>query len=57
MTYSNLLNISFDFNFFPLFVIVAVAWFVPVLMSVLKLSKVPSVIVEIEFPAKSTDCP
>lgn len=42
-----LLNISFHFNYFPLMVVMAVAWFTPMLLSWLKLQKVPSVIVEI----------
>ncbi len=42
-----LLNISFHFDYFPLFVVAAIAWFTPILLSLLKLTKVPSVIVEI----------
>jgi len=42
-----LLNISFHFNYFPLMVVMAVAWFTPMLLSGLKMRKVPSVIVEI----------
>ena len=44
-----LLNISFHFDYFPLLVIVAIAWATPNLLSLLKLTKIPSVIVEIIF--------
>ncbi len=42
-----LLNISFDYDYLPLLIIVAIAWFVPMIMSLLNLSKIPTVIVEI----------
>ncbi len=42
-----LLNISFHFDYFPLMVVMAVAWFTPMLLSWINLRKVPSVIVEI----------
>ena len=42
-----LLNISFDYDYLPLLIIVAIAWFVPMVMSLLNLSKIPTVIVEI----------
>ena len=42
-----LLNISFHFDYFPLMVVMAVAWFTPMLLSGIKMRKVPSVIVEI----------
>jgi len=42
-----LLNISFHFDFFPLFVVAGIAWFTPVFLSLFKLKKIPSVIVEI----------
>jgi Kef-type K+ transport system membrane component KefB/Trk K+ transport system NAD-binding subunit len=42
-----LLNISFHFDYFPLLVVAAIAWGTPILLSVFKLQKVPSVIVEI----------
>jgi Kef-type K+ transport system membrane component KefB len=42
-----LLNISFHFDYFPLFVVAAIAWGTPILLSVLKLTRIPSVIVEI----------
>lgn len=42
-----LINISFHFDYFPLLVVAAIAWGTPVLLSLLKLKKVPSVIIEI----------
>ena len=42
-----ILNISFDFTFIPLFVVVAIAWLVPMFMSIFKLQRIPTVIVEI----------
>ncbi len=42
-----LLNISFHFDYFPLLVVAAIAWGTPIILSVLKLNKIPSVIVEI----------
>ncbi len=42
-----LLNISFNFDYFPLLVVAAIAWGTPLLLSVLKLTKIPSVIIEI----------
>lgn len=42
-----LLNISFHFDYFPLLVVAAIAWGTPIVLSVLKLTKVPSVIIEI----------
>lgn len=42
-----LLNISFHYDFYPLLVIAAIAWITPVLLSLLKLKKIPIVIVEI----------
>ncbi len=42
-----LLNISFHFDYFPLLVVAAIAWGTPITLSVLKLNKIPSVIVEI----------
>jgi Kef-type K+ transport system membrane component KefB len=41
------LNISFDFEYFPLLVVVAIAWFVPMMLSVLRFQRIPTVIVEI----------
>ncbi len=42
-----LLNISFHFDYFPLLVVAAIAWGTPVLLSLIKLKKVPIVIAEI----------
>jgi len=42
-----LINISFHFDYFPLLVVAAIAWGTPVLLSLFKLRKIPSVIVEI----------
>ncbi len=42
-----LLTIPFDFDFFPLLVVAAIAWAIPMLMSLLRITKIPSVIVEI----------
>jgi len=44
---NTILNISFDFNYLPLLIVIALAWFVPMLMSLLRLSRIPTVIVEI----------
>ncbi len=44
-----LINISFQFDFLPLLIIMLAAWLVPILLSVLNLRKIPSVIVEIIF--------
>ena len=42
-----LLSISLDFNYFPLLVVVALAWIIPMSLSMLRIKRVPSVIVEI----------
>jgi Kef-type K+ transport system membrane component KefB len=42
-----LINISFDFEYYPLFIVAIIALLIPILLSLLKLSKVPSVIIEI----------
>ncbi|MCF6342739.1 MAG: monovalent cation:proton antiporter family protein [Bacteroidales bacterium] len=42
-----LLSISFHFDFFPLLVVAGIAWFTPVFLSLFKLKKIPSVILEI----------
>jgi len=42
-----LLTISFDFDFIPLLVVLALAWLVPVSMTLFKIRKVPTIIVEI----------
>ena len=44
-----LLNISFHFDYFPLLVVTAIAWATPILLSLFKFKKIPSVIVEIIF--------
>ena len=44
-----LLNISFHYDFYPLLVIAVIAWTTPILLSLLKLKKIPIVIVEIMF--------
>ena len=41
------LSISLDFEYLPLLVVVALAWVVPMTLSVLRIKKVPAVIVEI----------
>lgn len=42
-----LLTISFDFDFYPLLVVAAIAWAIPMLMSLLRITKIPTVIIEI----------
>ncbi len=42
-----LLNISFHHDFYPLLIVASIAWFTPILLSVLKLKKIPIVIIEI----------
>ena len=42
-----LLNISFQYDFYPLLIITVIAWVTPIVLSLLKLKKVPSVIVEL----------
>ncbi|MEN8224855.1 MAG: monovalent cation:proton antiporter family protein [Bacteroidota bacterium] len=42
-----LLNISFDFEYLPLLIVVAIAWLVPMFLSVLHIKRIPAVIVEI----------
>lgn len=41
------LNISFHFNYFPLLVVASIAWGTPIILSLLKLKKIPTVIIEI----------
>ncbi len=41
------LSISLHFDYFPLLVIVGLAWIIPMLLSVLRIKKIPSVVVEI----------
>jgi len=42
-----LLNISFHYDFFPLLIVATIAWLTPILLSVFKMKKIPSVIIEI----------
>ena len=42
-----LLNISFHYDFYPLLVVAAIAWVTPILLALLKLKKIPIVIIEI----------
>jgi len=41
------LVISFDFDFYPLLIIALIAWAIPLLMSLFRITKIPTVIVEI----------
>jgi Kef-type K+ transport system membrane component KefB/Trk K+ transport system NAD-binding subunit len=43
----HLLSISLDFDYYPLLVVVALAWLIPMSLSMLRIKRVPSVIVEI----------
>lgn len=43
----HLLTISFDFDFYPLLIVAAIAWAIPMLMSLLRITKIPTVIIEI----------
>ena len=42
-----LINISFHYDFFPLLIVASIAWLTPILLSVFKLKKIPTVIIEI----------
>jgi len=42
-----LINISFHFDYYPILIVVAIAWLTPVMLSLLKLKKIPVVIIEI----------
>jgi len=42
-----ILGISFDFNYLPLLVVIALAWLVPLTMSLFRVDKVPTIIIEI----------
>ncbi len=42
-----LLTISFDFDYYPLLIVAALAWLIPMAMSLIRATKVPTVIVEI----------
>ncbi len=44
-----LLSLSFHFDYYPLLLVTIVAWIVPILLSLLRLRKIPAVIVEIIF--------
>ncbi len=44
-----LLSLSFHFDYYPLLLVAGVAWIVPILLSLLRLNKIPAVIVEIVF--------
>ncbi|TFH35138.1 MAG: hypothetical protein E4G95_07280, partial [Bacteroidia bacterium] len=44
---TSFLSISLQFDYFPLLVVVGLAWIVPMGLSVLRIKKVPTVIVEI----------
>ena len=41
------LNISLHFDYLPLLIIVGLAWIIPMILSVLRIKKIPSVVVEI----------
>ena len=41
------LNISFHYDFYPFFVVTVIAWTAPILLSLLKLKRIPIVIIEI----------
>jgi Kef-type K+ transport system membrane component KefB len=41
------LSISFDVNYLPLLILIAAAWLVPMLMSLIRTQRIPTVIVEI----------
>ena len=41
------INISLHFAYFPLLIVVGLAWIIPMSLSLLRIKKVPSVIVEI----------
>jgi len=43
----HLLTISFDFDFYPLLIVAAIAWAIPMLMSLFRITKIPTVIIEI----------
>jgi Kef-type K+ transport system membrane component KefB len=44
---TRLLNISLHFDYWPLLVIIALAWIVPMAISLLRLKRIPSVVLEI----------
>ncbi len=43
----SMLNISFNFDFFPLFVIAALAWTIPMLKSLARLTRIPNAVLEL----------
>jgi Kef-type K+ transport system membrane component KefB len=43
----SILNISFNFDYLPLFIIAALAWSIPMLKSLAKLTKIPNPVLEI----------
>lgn len=44
---TRLLSISLDFDYFPLFVVMGLAWIIPLVLSILRVKKIPAVIFEI----------
>ncbi len=44
-----LLNISLHFDYLPLLIVVGLAWIIPMSLSILRIKKIPSVILEIFF--------
>lgn len=42
-----LASISFDFDFTPLFIVLVIAWLVPIIVNLLRMDKIPTVILEI----------
>ena len=44
-----LLSISFHYDFFPFLVVASIAWITPILLSLLRLKKIPNIIIEIIF--------
>lgn len=42
-----ILSIPFDFDFLPLLIVVAIAWVIPIIMNLLRLRRIPTVVVEI----------
>ncbi|HOP58534.1 MAG TPA: cation:proton antiporter [Bacteroidales bacterium] len=44
---THLLSISFKYDYFPLLVVMGLAWIIPMVLSILKMKRIPSVIAEI----------
>lgn len=42
-----LLSISFDFDYYPLFIVLAIAWLIPMLMTFFRIKRIPTVVLEI----------